>query len=165
MRSDVIVVKGIGSQDPVQMSLAHDDHVVHAFAPDCSDQPFDKTILPRRGRRDGLVSDAHGAQSTHNDGAINAIPIPDEVAWRLIPREGFGELTCDPFGSRVCCHIDPDQVSPVESDDDEGIEQVKVNGRDNEQVHGSDVWRVVTQEGGPSLTWRSMPLCHVLGYA
>ena len=50
--------------------------------------------------------------------------------WRLIPREGFGELTCDPFGSRVCRHIDPDQVSPVEPDDDEGIEQVKVNGRE-----------------------------------
>jgi hypothetical protein len=96
---------------------------------------------------------------------ISGLVGTDEVAWRLIPRESFGELTCDPFGSRVCRHIDPDQVSPVEPDDDEGIEQVKVNGRDNEQVHGSDVWRVVTQEGGPSLTWRSMPLCHVLGNA
>ena len=68
------------------MRLAQDDKVVHTLASDRSDQPFGTAILPRRGRRDGLVPDAHGAQSTHDDGAINAIPIPDEVAWRLIPR-------------------------------------------------------------------------------
>src|SRR5262249_3348994 len=31
-------------------------------------------------------------------------------------------------------------------------------------IHGGDVRRVVTQEGAPSLTWRSLPLDHVLGH-
>jgi hypothetical protein len=32
------------------MHLAQDNDVVHTFAPDRSDQPFGKAILPRRGR-------------------------------------------------------------------------------------------------------------------
>ena len=72
------------------MRLAQDDEMVHALAPDRSDQPFGKAILPRRGRRGGLVPDAHGAHSACDDGAIDPIPIADEVAWRLIPGECLG---------------------------------------------------------------------------
>ncbi|MGX9429932.1 MULTISPECIES: hypothetical protein [Bradyrhizobium] len=45
-----------------------------------------------------------------------------------------------------------DEVSAVEPDDDEGIEQVETDRWNNEQVHGGKVWRVVAQEGSPSLT-------------
>src|ERR1039457_5432688 len=85
MRSDVIVIASVGSQDVAQMRLTQDDKMVHALAPDRSDQPFGKAILPRRGRRGRLVPDAHGAQSLCDDGAGNPIPIADEVARRLIP--------------------------------------------------------------------------------
>ena len=47
VRSDVIVIEGIGSQDPAQMPLAHDHHVVHALAADRSDQSFGIAVLPR----------------------------------------------------------------------------------------------------------------------
>jgi putative transposase len=30
----------------------------------------------------------------------------------------------DPFCRRVCCNVDPDQVSAAKADDDKGIEQV-----------------------------------------
>src|SRR5215468_8571913 len=60
------------------------------------------------------------------------------------------------------CHIDPDKVSACQPNDDEGIEQVEANGRNNEQVHGADVRRMVTQEGAPPLGRRSTSLNHVL---
>src|SRR5262249_252968 len=60
------------------------------------------------------------------------------------------------------CHIDPDKVSACQSNDDEGIEQVETNGRNNEQVHGADVRWMVTEKGGPSLGRRSTSLHHVL---
>ena len=69
------------------MRLAQDDDMVDALAPDRSDQSFGKTVLPRRRWCDGFVPYAHGVQSACDDGAIDAIPIPDEVAWRLIPGE------------------------------------------------------------------------------
>jgi len=60
---------------------------------------------------------------------------------------------------------DPREVPTIEPHDDEGIEQVEASGRDNKEVHGGNVRRVVTQKGPPSLTWRSSVLDHVLGDA
>src|SRR5947199_8853979 len=109
--------------------------MVDALASDRSDQPFGEAVLPRRAWGDGLVADAHGAQSVRDGSAIDAIPIADQVARRLSPRECFGDLACDP---------------------------VEANARNNEQVHGGDVRRMVTQEGGPALGRRSTSLDHVL---
>src|SRR5258708_36142591 len=45
MRSDAIVIVGVGFQDPTQMHLAQDDDVVSTLSPDRSTQPFRKSIL------------------------------------------------------------------------------------------------------------------------
>src|SRR5664279_2587472 len=79
----------IGLQDSAQMRLAQDDEMIDTLTPDRPDQPFGKAILPRRGRRGGLVPNPHGAQSACDDGAIDPIPVANEVAWRLIPRESL----------------------------------------------------------------------------
>ena len=65
----------------------------------------------------------------------------------------------------MCCDVDPDEVSAVESDDDAGIEQVETESWNNEQVHGGNVRRVVPQEGSPSLAGWRPPFDHVLGDA
>ncbi|HAO39839.1 MAG: hypothetical protein CL533_03300 [Afipia sp.] len=83
----------------------------------------------------------------------------------IIPRKSLRYLTCNPFCRRICCDVDPDEVSAVEPDDDEDIEQVEADSWNNEQVHGGNVRRVVTQEGSPSLAGRPPSLDHVLGDA
>src|SRR5205809_1481232 len=136
--------------------------MVDAFAPDRSNQPFGEAVLPRRAWGDRLVTDAHGTQSVPNGSAVDAIPIPDHVARRLSPRECFGDLACDPVRGRMGCDVDPDKVSARQPDDDEDVEQIEANGRNNEQIHGGDVRCVITQEGAPSLGRRSTSLDHVL---
>ena len=42
MRSEAVVIVRIGFQDPAQMGLAQDNHMIHAFAADRPDQPFGK---------------------------------------------------------------------------------------------------------------------------
>src|SRR3990170_2967320 len=165
MRSDVVVIASIGSQDSAQMCLAQDDEMIHTLAPDRSDQPFGKAILPRRGWCSRLVPDAHGAQSACDDGAVDPIPIANEVLRGILPRKCLRYLTRNPFCRRLCRDVDPDEVSAVEPNDDKGIEQVEANGWGNEQVHGGNVRRVVTQKGAPSLAWRPASLDHVLGDA
>src|SRR6266581_8492835 len=165
MRSDVIVVACVRLQNLTQMHLAQDNDVVQTLTPDRSDQPFGKAILPRRGWCGRLVPDAHGAQSARDDAAIDPIPIADEVARSLIPGKCLRYLTYNPFGRGICCDVDPDEVSAVEPDDDEGIEQVETNSWNNEQVHGGNVRRVVTQEGSPSLAGWPPSFDHVLGDA
>ena len=106
------------------MRLAQDNDVVHTFAPDRSDQPFGKAILPGRGWCRRLVPDAHGAQSACDYSAIDPVAIADEVARSL--RKCLGYLACNPFGCRICRDVDPDEVSAVEPDDDEGIERLTI---------------------------------------
>src|SRR5471030_2478978 len=105
------------------------------------------------------------AQSAPDDAAIDPVAIADEVVRSLIPRKRLRYLTCNPFCRRICCDVDPDQISAVEPDNDEGIEQVETDSWNNEQVHGGDVRRVVTQEGPPSLAGRPPLFDHVLGDA
>src|SRR5207244_3597567 len=117
--------------------------MVDALASDRSDQSFGEAVLPRRAWGDGLVTDAHGAQSVRDGSAIDAIPITDHVARRLSPRECFGDLACDPVRGRTGCDVDPDEVSAGQPNDDKGIEQVEANGRNNEQVHGGVRPRII----------------------
>src|SRR6202051_3797247 len=165
MCSNFVVIASIESQDSAQMHLAQHNDVVHTFTPDRSDQPFGKAILPRRGRCGRLVPDAHCAQSPRDDAAIDPVAIADEVGRSLIPGRCLRYLTCNPFGRGICCDIEPDEGSAVEPDNDEGIEQVETESWNNEQVHGGNVRRVVTQEGPPSLAGRPPPFDHVLGNA
>src|ERR1700676_4546357 len=132
--------------------------VVHTLAPDRSDQPFGNAILPGRGWCGRLVPDAHGAQSARDDAAIDPVAIADEVVRSLIPGKCLRYLTCNPFGRGICCDVDPDEISAVEPDDDEGIEQVETDSLNDEKVHGGNGWRVVMQEGSPSLAWRTASL-------
>src|ERR1700684_614810 len=128
MRPDAIIIFGVGFQDLTQMDLAQDNDVVHTLTPDRSDQPFGKAILPGRGWCSRLVPDAHGAQSARDDAAIDPVAIVDEVVRSLIPRKRLRYLTSNPFCRRICCDIDPDEVSAVEPDNEEGIEQVETDG-------------------------------------
>src|ERR1700687_2768473 len=130
MRPDVIVIACVRLQNLAQMRLAQDNDVVYTLTPDRSDQPFGKAVLPGRGRRGRLVPDAHRAQSACDDGTIDPMPIADEVTRSFIPRKCLRYLTCNPFCRRICCDVDPDEVSAVEPDDDEGIKQFEANGRD-----------------------------------
>ena len=59
------------------MSLAQDDEVIEALAPNRSDRPFSEAILPRCQGRYRFVPDAHSTNSAQGDVAINAIAIPD----------------------------------------------------------------------------------------
>src|SRR5215469_12244690 len=103
------------------------------------------------------------ARNRWDDGsAVDPIPIADQVARRLSPRECLCDLARDPFSRRMRCDVDPDKISAGQSNDDEDIEQVEANGRCNEEVHGRDVRRMITQEGAPSLRGRSASLAHVL---
>src|SRR5260370_35809739 len=113
VRSDEIVIAGVGFQDATQMHLAQDNDVVNTLTPDRSDQPFDKAILPGRGWCNRLVPNARGAQSAGDDAAVDPIAVPDHITRSLIPRKCLRYLTCNPFCGRICCDVDPDEVSAV----------------------------------------------------
>jgi hypothetical protein len=86
MCSDFIVIARVGSQGPAQMGLTQDDEMIHALAPDRSDQPFGNTILPGRGRRSRPVPDAHDAQPACDDRTVDTIPVPEAGITVTLPK-------------------------------------------------------------------------------
>src|SRR5271169_5082549 len=118
-----------------------------------------------RHRSSGRRSINHCLDSAGDDGAIDPVPIADLVFRGLIPGKRLGQLSRDPFSRWVCRDVNPDKISAVQSDNDKCIQQVKANARDNEQVHGSNVRRIVPQKRAPALTWRPTSLDHILGDA
>jgi hypothetical protein len=66
MRSNAVVVTSIVSQHSEQMRLAQHDEMVHTLAPDRSDQPLGKAILPRRGWCSRLVAGQAGKRTGSN---------------------------------------------------------------------------------------------------
>jgi hypothetical protein len=75
------------------------------------------------------------ARNRRDDRAIDLIPIADQLILGIIPREGLRDLTRNPLRWWVCCDVDPDQVSAVEPDDDEGREQVEpIVGTTNKSI-------------------------------
>src|SRR6202166_5239534 len=115
------------------MGLAEDNDVVQALAPDRSDQPLCKAILPGRGWCNWLISDAHGAKSASDNGAVDPIAIPNHIARSPIPRKSLGDLACDPLRRRVVCDVDPDEISAINPHNHEAIQLFEANGRDHEQ--------------------------------
>src|SRR6266704_1032624 len=85
--------------------------MVDALASDRSDQSFGEPVLPRRAWSDRFVADAHGSQSVPDGSAVDLIPIADQVARGLIPRECLRDLACDPVRGRMRSDVDPDEVS------------------------------------------------------
>src|SRR5712664_1076182 len=147
------------------MRLAEDNDVVQALAPDRSDQPFGKAVLPGRGWCNWLISDAHGAKSACDNGAVDPIAAPDHITRSPIPRKCLGDLACNPLRCRVGCDVDPYEISAMKPHDDKAIQQSEADGRDHEQIHGGNVRSVVAQKGLPPLTGRSTTLDRVLGDA
>jgi len=39
----------------------------------------------------------------------------------------------------MSCDVDPDEISTIQPDNDEGVEQLEADRRDDEQIHRGDV--------------------------
>ena len=46
MRSELVVIAGVGREDPAQMGLAENDDVIEAFPADRADQSLRMPVLP-----------------------------------------------------------------------------------------------------------------------
>ena len=59
VRSNVIVVGGIGVQRAAQVRLVEDDQMIETLAADGSDQSLDVGVLPWAARSNRSISNAH----------------------------------------------------------------------------------------------------------
>src|SRR5713226_4054096 len=70
-----------------------------------------------------------------------------------------------PWAKRSCCTPSSSNFRRWKTISYANVQLLETDSWNNEQVHGGNVWRVVMQEGSPSLAGRPPSLDHVLGDA
>src|SRR5262252_626044 len=136
--------------------------MVKTIPSDRTDQPLRISVLPWRPWRDRPIPDTHCSKPLDDDIAIDAIPIANDISWRLLPAVGFGQLTGNPMGARACGHTQPQKLAAGMLQDQISIQQPKRDRRDYEQIHRRNAVRVIAKKRLPSLGWRTPSPRHVL---
>ena len=77
MRSQFVVIDGVGRKDSPQVSLAEDDDVIEAFPADRADQSLRMPVLPGRPRGDRVIAYIHGCKALRDGVAVAPVAIPD----------------------------------------------------------------------------------------
>jgi hypothetical protein len=93
------VILLVSVEQMTEMLLAKDHRVIEAVPPDRCDQPLRESILG--SSRSGAIPYAHRCETPNESFAIGAIAITNDIALRLTPAAGFGELTGNPFCTRT----------------------------------------------------------------
>jgi len=82
-------------------------HVVQALSPDSADQPIRVIILPGQPWGYESVADPLRPDSRDVDVPIGSIIVTHQEAWRLLPREGLGDLAGQPLCHWMPYHLEP----------------------------------------------------------
>ena len=163
VRASIIVIFLVRSQQVAKMPLAEDNDMVKSIPSDRTDEPLRMSVLPWRSWCDRPVPNAHCANATDKDIAIDTIPIANDILRRLLPAVGLGELTRNPLGARMRGHAQPQNLTAGLPQDQKSIQQPERDRGDHEQIHRRDSVRVISKKRLPSLGWRTPPSRHVLG--
>ena len=117
-----MVVGEIAGQDAAEVSLAEDEHVIQALAPDRADEPLHERVLPRALRRGEKLLDPHAVHAVPKWLPINAVTVASEIGGRGVLREGVHDLLSGPVGGGVLGHVEVDDAPAVVSQHDENNE-------------------------------------------
>src|SRR4029077_14188172 len=101
VRTPVMIILEVTGQQPPEMALVQDDHVVQAFAADTHDQPLDVRILPRTPWGDHDLLDPHVSYTLPKESPGDTITVAQEIARGLVPREGVDHRLGGPLRGGV----------------------------------------------------------------
>src|SRR6201996_9635566 len=105
MRTHLVIVARVRSQQMAKVPLAEHDNVVKAFPADRTDRPFTISVLPRRSRRGWPIPDAHRPNAADEDVAVDSIAVTDDVSRRYFPTTGL--VSWREIHSAVGCAVTP----------------------------------------------------------
>ena len=148
-----IIVGSIRAYDAAQVRFPEYDHVVQALPADRANEPLNVSVLPGRSERNRPISNAHGAQTLHEDWPVRGVPIPNEVSRCVVPWESLGDLARDPLRSRVFRHAKRHPNSSSMPYDDKTIEDSERDRWQHKKVDRRDAVGMVAQKRAPALRW------------
>ena len=112
--------------------------------------------MPSDGR--GYPSRAVAAEKPRH----KPCPNPGSDIGRLVPRECLDNLAGDPFAGRMRRDTDQHQISSAMTQNDQGVEHLECNRRNDHKIVRGDPVGVVDQKRPPALGRRASMPGHVL---
>src|SRR5580704_7190838 len=97
VRSTLIVILLVRTQQIAQMPFAKNNNMVEALTSDGADWPLHISILPRRTGRDRPIPNAHGTNAPDEVAPVDTVAIPHHVPRGIAPADGLGKLSRDPL--------------------------------------------------------------------
>src|SRR5260370_36615394 len=94
-----------------EMSFATHNDMVKTIRSDRTDEPLRISVLPWRARSNRRIPLAHCAKPPDDDISIDAIPIANDISWRLLPAVSLGQLAPNPMGARARGHTQPHKLA------------------------------------------------------
>jgi len=147
----LMIIAEVIREPLTQMVLVEHDHVVQAFPADGTDQALDAGILPGRTRCNEFLFHAQVLNSAHKFQTVNGIAIAEEITGRLGVGKRFVQLLRGPGCRRRISNIEMKHFAALVREDQKDIEDTEGGGRDDEEIHGDEVFGGVVEEGFPGL--------------
>ena len=99
--SYMVVVFDELTQQPLQVALAQDDHMIQKLSAKGAPESFDDQILSRRPVRNPHLLDVAGVEELPHPAAIDAVVVEEEISRLLAVGHGFPQLLNHPAHRRV----------------------------------------------------------------
>ena len=148
----------------MQVSLIEHDNVVQTLAADRAHQPFDVRRLPGRARGDPDFLQTQSLGAALEERAVNAVTVAQQVLRGRREREGFPELLSRPSRRRGRYDIEVQNAAAMMRQDNKDVQEVKVEGGDDQEVDRHHAAEVIAEESRPVLGWGPADMRdHVLG--
>jgi hypothetical protein len=88
------------------MTLTEHDDVVQALPSDAADETLHIRVLRQAMSSRNDLGHIQGMNALAEGRAIDAIAVPHEMRWGLLPGKRLDHLLCCPLGGRMLCHIE-----------------------------------------------------------
>src|SRR5476651_1196023 len=92
MRSRPVIITEIRGEEPSQMPLAEDDHVIQTLAANGSDQALRVWILPGARWARQHLANAHPGDAAPERAPVDGVAIPQQPSRRRVVRKGVNHL-------------------------------------------------------------------------
>ena len=121
-----VIILRVGSKNPAHMRLVQYDHVIKRVAPNAADDPLAVWILPRRAGGYLHLFDAQMPDALLETGAVDGVPIPQQVTGRCLPGKGLDDLLGCPLGGGMLSNFDVHDATALMRQHDEDEEHSAV---------------------------------------
>src|SRR5215472_6216352 len=147
MRAPVVEIADILGQDPLQMALIEDEHVIQAVASHGPDPALCYGVGSRRSEWCANLGNTNIAHPTIECGTITAVAVMNEKSWRLaIPGTAFDNLLSRPRGGGIRRHVHVENLPAGVIDHEEHVQRSECDRSDAEEVARPDLRAVLPQE-------------------